>query len=337
MKVANILVCALVVSGVGAEVQAQESQPVQAKGAAESTPPDEEKVKAAALFREANGLAKRKLYLDALKKYRAARALFPSYKIDLNIGGVLDAMGRHADAAAQFERFLLGSTEAPPEIIAQARQRLAHLREHLASVKVECLEEDAVVNVSGKDAGKTPMDLPHYVDPGKHKLKVSKAGFLIMDDDLELSPGQHVAQNIRLRSVAASKAYVDYKARLEERERKTRISLITLGVGAGVAGAAVALYAIGGSQGARAEERFNTAVWPEDIEDAEEDAAFARDIMIGGHVAIGVAAGVLGYSLYNFLTRPSDEKPEEPGMTPMPLISLGGQPGGGQVTLSGRF
>jgi hypothetical protein len=100
---------------------------------------------------------------------------------------------------------------------------------------------------------------------------------------------------------------------------------------------AVALYGIGGALGSRAAQRHESAVWPEDTVKAEEDATFARDIMIGGHVAIGAAAGVLGYCLYNFLTRPSDDKPEEPPAVPMPLISLGAQPGGGQLTLSGRF
>ena len=142
------------------------------------------------------------MYVDALAKYRDARALFPSYKIDLNIGGVLDAMGRYTEAAVQFERFLISSRDAPELIIKAARERLTHLRTRLASVKVESLVQGAMINVSGKDAGKTPMDFPHYVSPGKHRVEVTKEGFLLSAEEVKLKPGQHVAQNVRLRSMA---------------------------------------------------------------------------------------------------------------------------------------
>ena len=130
---------------------------------------------------------------------------------------------------------------------------------------------------------------------------------------------------------------MEYQGRVEERQKKTKIAYITLGAGAGLAGAAVALYAIGGSLGSTASDRYGTSVYPEDFDDAEEDAEFARDIMIGGHVVMAAAAGVLGYCLYNFLTRPSDERPEEHKSKPMPLLSFSPAPSGGQLSLSGRF
>ena len=291
---------------------------------------------ATALFMEANALARRKLYLDALKKYRAARALYPSYKIDLNIGGVLDVMGRRAAAARHFEKFLISSRDTPPKIIEAARGRLAGLRNGLSSVKVECLVKDAVISVGGKDVARTPMDLPHYLEPGKHAVKITKKGFILSQKTLELAPGQHTIQNVRLRSVAESRDYLDFQQQLELRQSKTRRAYIALGVGTGLALGAIALYSVAASLGSRAHDEYQTAVWPDDIEDAEADIEFATGIYIGGHVVMGLAAGAVGYGVYELLSRPGAERPQESsGFTP--LVGIGASTGGAQLTLRGSF
>lgn len=69
------------------------------------------KKRARILFRQGHRLAERGMHLDALRKFKAAKALYPSSKIDLNIGGILDNLGRSAEAAFYFERFLI----QPPE------------------------------------------------------------------------------------------------------------------------------------------------------------------------------------------------------------------------------
>ncbi len=111
-------------------------------------------------------------------------------------------MGRRAEAAAHFERFLASASGAPPAIVSAARARLARLRHGLASLRVECLVAGAVISVDGKDVGRTPMDLPHYVEPGSHRVKVSREGFVLSAKTVELQPGEHTTQNVRLRSVA---------------------------------------------------------------------------------------------------------------------------------------
>ena len=132
------------------------------------------KEQARTLFREANELFARKMFLDALAKYREAQAVFPSYKIDLNIGGTLDALGRRTEAAVYFERFLVQSAGAPREIIASAQKRLGQLRGKLGRVKVTTILDGAAILADGVTVGRAPLDIPVYLEPGQHRLEARK-------------------------------------------------------------------------------------------------------------------------------------------------------------------
>lgn len=128
------------------------------RSAAAQTPREQ----AGVLFDQASDLFSRGMYLDALKRFRQARRLYASFKIDLNIGATLDAMGRRTEAAVYFERFLVNAAEAPPEIIKAATSRLGELRNKLGRVKVSCLVEGATVVVDRKAVGRVPLDYGLY-------------------------------------------------------------------------------------------------------------------------------------------------------------------------------
>ena len=128
------------------------------------------------LFKQGNALYTNGNYKGALDKYWKARALFPNYRIDMNVAKTLDDMGRHTKAAMEYERFLQRADKtAPMAAIKMARDRLDELKKKLSSLKLTCLEKDATIKVNGKIVGTTPVDSRLYLKPGQYLVVVSLA------------------------------------------------------------------------------------------------------------------------------------------------------------------
>jgi tetratricopeptide (TPR) repeat protein len=286
--------------------------------------------RARVLFREANQLFARKLYLDALAKYREAKALYPSHKIDLNIGGTLDALGRRTEAAIYFERFLLQSATAPREIIAAANARLAELRGKLARVKVTTLADGATIFADGVSVGTTPLDLPVYLEPGEHTLEARRAGASPTRRTLTVSVGQEQSLDLSpapasvpaTRAVASAPASVpapraapaslpvtppEDDAVARRRRTRTIMAWTSLAVGGACALTAAFLYGAGVWQGDAAYERYRalTAADPAARFESEwGEVESAKSKVVAGHVMTGLAVVGLGLATWSFLTRP---------------------------------
>lgn len=129
------------------------------------------------LLRAGNALHDRGNYRGALGNYHEARRIFPSYKIDFNIGVTLMAMGRAIQAAQQFERFLLTARRvAEPAMKREAQRRLDRLRSRLGSVVVVCPVPGAVVAVEGAEVGRTPLEGRLYLQPGAYSITITAEG-----------------------------------------------------------------------------------------------------------------------------------------------------------------
>jgi len=120
---------------------------------------------------------KRGQYEDALKLYLDAGAVYPSYKIALNIGETLESMGRNTEAATTYHRFLRKFKNAPISARRDAWLRLDGMRRWLSRVKVLCDEDGAQVSLNGKVVGTTPLESSIYFQPGAHTITVEKQGF----------------------------------------------------------------------------------------------------------------------------------------------------------------
>jgi tetratricopeptide (TPR) repeat protein len=297
------------------------------------------KQRARVLFKQGNQLFKRGMYLDALAKYREARRLYPSHKIDLNIGTTLDSMGRRTEAARYFERFLVQSADAPEEIIAAARERLNQLKKKLCSVKVTSLINGATLGVDGKAEGKTPLELPVYLEPGRHEIVLDKDGYLPARRELELAPGQHEELDLSLeaekpttRPAVAAKPPpplpVDPEL-VKRRRRRTIMAYGFLGAAGALAVTAGVLYGVGASQGSSAHDEYDRATDPDEIERHYYDVEAAKTKLVVGHVLIGAAAAAAGVGLYYLFTRPEVERRGPPAVSPV----IGPR----SVGVSGRF
>jgi len=288
------------------------------------------KEQATALFREGNELYSRGLFLDALQKYRQARALFPSHKIDLNIGGTLDALGRRTEAAIYFERFLIQSADAPAPIIAAARKRLEELRRKLASARITAVQDGAAVLLDGQVVGQTPLELPVYMEPGRHRLEARKEGHRAAVKELSLAAGQHTSVALLLDAQGEGALALD-PTLAARRKTKTISGWAALGVGAACLVTAAVLYGVGGSQGSSAHDQYLAATDPVVIEARWQDVEAAKSKLVAGHVLAGLGAVAVGISIYQLVTRPAAEQRPRTALGVAPLA------GGGAFSLRGSF
>ena len=302
---------------------------------------------ASSLFAEANKMVSRgaalaneakDLCLGAMARYHKAYSIFPSFKIDLNIGGTLDIMGRPTEAAVYFEKFLNNSQKAPPDVIKEAKARLEELRQKLASVIVNSPVKDTAVLINGEEVGRTPVKMSHYLEPGKYMLTVQKDGYLPVHRKLDLNKGDHLTLNIPLTSRAElEKEQRRLQQIADERRTKNIWGYTALAGAAALAVTAAVLYGVGAQQGISAHEGYQTTTNMADQRAYAEEVNSAKEMLIGGHVLIGLAAAAAGVSIYQLLTRPDAEKPAALPKAPPAAVGVFIQQSGAQFTLSGRF
>jgi tetratricopeptide (TPR) repeat protein len=314
---------------------------------------------ASRVFKEANDLYARGMFLDALEKYRQARKLYPSYKIDLNIGGTLDAMGRRSEAALFYERFLIQSAKAPKDIVKVAQERLELLRSKLGRVRITCVVEGALVKVDDKTVAQIPMELDLYLEAGKHTLRVEKANHIPFDKSLVLKAGEMKSLDVTLKSAFVEPDETTGKPKatqltqgaprapgpaspdpilIEKRRTKTTWGYAALGTGGALALTAVILYGIGGSQGKSAYDSYKAATVATEIESHWNDVEGAKTKLIVADVLIGVAVAAIGVGIYQLVTRPSVEETRETrGSTRFPTLGLAPTPSGTMLSCGGAF
>ena len=318
------------------------SAPVRAQSAREQ---------ARNLFGQGNKLRKAGDHEGALIKFRAAYRLLPSFKIDLNIAFTLYDLKRNAGAAASFARFLRrGAGESPRKMVRLARLRLRQLRRKVASVRLRCTVTGAVVTVDGRRRGITPLAGELYLEPGSHRMVVSRKGYVPLALSLKMAAGEHRQRAVELQPQMrpVSLDAVEEPAQedpilqqedpilLQQHRRKTTVGYITLGTGLALAAAGGFMIGLGVTSGSEAHDAYtiesskpngNSAI----IAGHREDVESARSLVLAGDVLVGVGLVALGVSIYQFVTRPRIRERGTPAMSVVPA------PGGAALLVVGQF
>lgn len=325
-------------------------------GSASPAAAESPRERAAALFKQGNSLHRKGLYGDALKKYRQARAIFPSYRIDLNIGGALDAMGRHVEAAVFLETFLLKAAGAAPDITDKVQRRLAELRRKLGRVRVTSDVDGVEILADARSVGRTPLKVEVYFRPGSHRLTARRPGHEDQTRELRVAAGQAAEVTFDLKRepkepasrpaavltpAATRPAGADRALRpapspgvamLLDRQRihrsKSRWFYGTLGLGAALTISAAVALGVGISGGNEAHDLYEAATTQSDMNRHWSDVESANTTVAVGVALMGTAAVAYGVALYMLITRPS-LKQDGGGLTFAPT------PGGLQLRLTG--
>jgi hypothetical protein len=156
------------------------------------------------LFHEGRRLYGQKDYPAALAKFEAAANLYRSYRIELNIAFTKDRLGRSAEAAHVFERYLIEHPNSEKQASAMVLDRLTQIRRELAMVTVDATVNGAVFEVVGEAQYAIPIRHRIYLSPGRHRLRVTEETRVLYSREVDLRPGQHFW--VRLDRIAATQA-----------------------------------------------------------------------------------------------------------------------------------
>jgi Tetratricopeptide repeat len=172
--------------------------------ASPSTGDPQAKAQAQTLLGQGTKLYQQGDVADALEKFQAAYAAFPSPKLMFNIGQANRDLSRPVEALEAFEKFLLGAADASPEMIADARRSVAQLQKKLGRIQVDCESAGAEVSVDGKSVGLVPLPGPIWATPGHHQVTAKHASAAPAIEDADVTEGSVSTVTMRLRPLAAS-------------------------------------------------------------------------------------------------------------------------------------
>lgn len=134
---------------------------------------NEAKETARALFRRGNENVRQKAYAAALEDYRAAYRLWPSPKILLNTGTVLQLVGRAAEAADAYARYL-EDPDADPDRIPEVEAVVEKLDVEVVRLEIHVADQPADISVDDEPAGVAAPNLTCRVDPGVHTVAATR-------------------------------------------------------------------------------------------------------------------------------------------------------------------
>lgn len=109
-------------------------------------------------------------YARALEEFEEAYRIFPSPKIFFDIGLANAGLDRNPDALRAFQRFLIEATDAPPDTVTRAKERVESLLPRVAVVDIVSPQAGLEILVDGQSVGRAPLASPLYLDPGTHRL-----------------------------------------------------------------------------------------------------------------------------------------------------------------------
>jgi hypothetical protein len=160
----------------------------------------ESKAKAQVLLKEGTVLYEQGDYAGALEKFEAAYGVYPSPKLQFNIGQANRDLGRPVEALMAFDRFLSEAKGTSPDARADAERSAADLRAKLGRVRIVCPIAGAEVTLDGKAVGVTPVGAPIWSTPGHHQLTARAGDLAPAIEDFDVSPGQTSTVTLALKA-----------------------------------------------------------------------------------------------------------------------------------------
>jgi hypothetical protein len=158
------------------------------------------KVDAKALVQSGVKLLKQKDYLGALAVFRDAYQRFPSVKLLLNIGTTLKLLGRNAEAANAYQRYL-DDPEADPARVSEVGDVLATLDRVLGRVQLgvaASTPDDTEISINGGEWLPLSQAKLLRVDPGAYQLAARRDGFAPVELSGNVAAGELVEAQLQL-------------------------------------------------------------------------------------------------------------------------------------------
>jgi hypothetical protein len=205
--------------------------------------------KAGQLFDEGTRALEAGRWEQARASFLAAWALKKHWQIAANLGDAEMKLGHYADAARSYAYY---EREAPANRKEKAKGLFESARKKVGMVQVQTDRPDAEVLVGGVLAGKSPLNEPVFVMPGKHAFQMRVNEQVVAEQGIEAAAGgsyevmlQAKAEPPAAPAPAASKSIAPAHAttRVPAAEKPSAVEKPALGWV--IAGGAAALAGIG--------------------------------------------------------------------------------------------
>lgn len=167
--------------------------------AAEAQPPGDTELDAEALFRQGVTAYDSGDYAGALDAFEASYRARPVATVLYNIAVTQDLLGRHAQAARAFQRYLTEATTMTPERRAETAARLDQLRARLARLAIRAEPAGTEVRVDGEVVGVAPLPGSITLDPGEHTIELVLEGHHFEPMTVTLPAGFEQTISLRMR------------------------------------------------------------------------------------------------------------------------------------------
>lgn len=170
--------------------------------AALAQPANAPKGDAQSLMESGVKLLQTKDYLGALAIFKTAYERFQSAKILLNIGTTLKLLGRDADAANAYQRFL-DAKDTDSKRRAEIEKLIAGIDQSVGRIDLVATPADAQIEIDDDDWLHVVHAASWRVSPGHHTIQVTREGFEPVKKQIEISAGETASISLHLVAVPA--------------------------------------------------------------------------------------------------------------------------------------
>lgn len=316
---------------------------------AQAQPSHEHSPSAEGWFRLGKTLAAQGKTQEAYEAYLAAWKLNRrSPEVACNLGDIELELSKTRDAAEHLgfcdRHFPVTGTEKQRSAV---RNRFNDARNKVASITIELQPERASISVDGEPAGESPLEMPIFVEPGSHSIKMEHHGYLPAEKQVHLQRGQHITialslnpklQETRLPPSPPPQPPPSF-APFWPILITGALTLSSIGLGAGML------------SGANVKQKEANLLWVElarrdgrsacnlnknadncnALESFTSQASLFRGFSIGGFAGGGVAAIATGVFVWRALSGPKNPPPQAASLS----VEL--YPGGGNAMVRGVF
>ncbi len=149
----------------------------------------------------------------ALAEFKRTQELLPNPFVLLNIGLVYAAMNRPVEAADALAKVLAEPGSLSQERLASARRTLEEQSKRIARLHITT-SVDAVIEIDGIEAGKTPLAQPLRVAGGAHLVGALASGHLPSRKEVTVAGGAAAEVTFELRPTEAKIGRLEIRSRL---------------------------------------------------------------------------------------------------------------------------
>jgi hypothetical protein len=221
-------------------------------------------------------------YREAIRSFSLAAQLVPSADLWFNIARAHEQLSEYDQSIEHYQRYLRDRVDPPDR--AEVEAHIQALRERAeterqarqsrptaGTLRLTANRAGARVSLDDREVGEAPWAEPREVEAGRHRLTLTREGYVPFRSEVSVEPG------------VTTGAYADLtpETRYRSLQNDPIFAWVVWGLGVGAIGASIGLAVHAGS------------LAPTDLDQARDWAAYSDGVL-----AAGIGLGVIGLILW---------------------------------------